>query len=148
VQVGVLASVAGSEVGVEAEQIGDHLDLARASGPAPMPIVGMLSRLVISAASCSGTSSSTTAKAPARWTARASRGAAGRRRASCLELDDPQLVDRLRRQTDVAHHRDTGTDDRFDRARAAFAAFELHRSGTALAHQDAGVLEAASGVTP
>ena len=40
--------------------------------PAPMPIVGIASRSVIAAASCSGTSSRTIAKAPASWTARAS----------------------------------------------------------------------------
>ena len=37
-----------------------------------MPIVGIVSRSVIAAASCPGTSSSTTANAPASWTASAS----------------------------------------------------------------------------
>jgi len=41
-------------------------------GPAPMPIVGICSRSVITAASCSGTSSSTIEKAPASWMATAS----------------------------------------------------------------------------
>ncbi len=40
--------------------------------PAPIPIVGIRSRSVIAAASCSGTSSRTIAKAPASWTAWAS----------------------------------------------------------------------------
>ena len=40
--------------------------------PAPIPIVGMWSRSVIAAASCSGTSSRTIEKAPASWTANAS----------------------------------------------------------------------------
>ena len=40
--------------------------------PAPIPIVGIRSRSVMASASCPGTSSSTIAKAPASWTARAS----------------------------------------------------------------------------
>ena len=65
--------------------------------PAPMPIVGIRSRAVIAAASCSGTSSRTTANAPASWTARASwRSARAGLAGPALDADLAERVDRLR----------------------------------------------------
>ena len=83
--------------------------------PAPIPMVGMRRRAVIAAASCSGTSSRTTAKAPASWTASASWSERSRLLAAlALHPDLAQRVDGLRGEADVAHHRDPGLDQRLD----------------------------------
>ena len=47
-----------------------------------------------------------------------------------LHLEAAERVDRLRREADVAHHRDLGVEDRLHRVDALAAAFELHRART------------------
>ena len=51
-----------------------------------------------------------------------------------LHAQPAERVDRLRREPDVAHHRDLGVEDRLDRVDALVATFELHRAG-ARAHE-------------
>src|SRR5205807_153529 len=46
-----------------------------------------------------------------------------------------ELIDRLRRQTDVAHHRDFFVHQPFDQLHTLLTAFELHRFGLALFYQ-------------
>ena len=115
--------------------------------PAPMPIVGIRSRAVIAAASCSGTSSRTIANAPGllhreRVVEQRTRRVLG----LALDADLADGVDRLGRQADVAHDRNAGADDRFDDPRAADAAFELDGLGAALREEAAAFSSAASGV--
>ena len=52
-------------------------------------------------------------------------------------------MDRLRRQTDMAHDRDIGTDDGRDRLGRALAPFDFDGVGVSLFHEAAGVREAA-----
>ena len=111
--------------------------------PAPMPMVGMRSRSVMAAASWSGISSRTMAKAPASWTASAS--ASMRACLVAVLALDPGLAAHavlgLGRPADVTHDRDAGTHERLDDAGAAHAALDLDRAGARLAHEPAGVLE-------
>ena len=84
------------------------------AAPAPMPIVGTVDALGDRARRPARDASSTIAKR------RPPRAPARRRRASCCAfaavrpctLKPPSCVDRLRRQADVAHHRDARGDDR------------------------------------
>ena len=98
--------------------------------PAPMPIVGMRSRSVMAAASCSGTSSRTIAEGAGLL----DRERVGDQRARlvarlALDADLADRVDRLRGQPDVAHDRDPGPDERLDDPRGAHAALDLDRLG-------------------
>ena len=52
-----------------------------------------------------------------------------------LDADLADRVDRLRRQADVAHHRDAGTDERLDDPRRPDAALDLDRLGAGLAQE-------------
>ena len=103
----------------------------------------------MAAASCSGTSSRTIGEGAGLL----DRQGVGEELAAglaglALDAVAAELVDRLRRQADVAHDRDAGPDDRLDGAGAALAAFELDRPGAALAHQQPAFSRLASGVTP
>ena len=97
-------------------------------GPAPIPIVGIRSRSVIAAASCSGHELEDD---------REGAGLLDRERVveqgpglvAGLALD-AELADRVRRlgrQPDVAHDRDAGLDERLDDPGAADAALDLDR---------------------
>ena len=107
-----------------------------------MPIVGMRSREVMTAASCSGTSSRTIEKAPACWIAIASESSARAVVARlALDLDlAAEAVLRLRRPADVAHDRHAGLHERLDDPRAADPALDLDRLRAAVLHEPAGVL--------
>ena len=102
------------------------------SPPAPIPIVGTASARVAARATAAGIASSTIAKQPppgARARPRRARAAAPPS-GPAREAAEPGR--RLRRQADVAHHRDA----RARRSRAPgtrrAAALELHRVGAAL----------------
>ena len=84
--------------------------------------------------------SSTTANAPAASTARASRSTCRAASADlALHVKSAERVDRLRRQTHVAHHRNFGFDQTRDQFDAALAAFHFHGFGAAFFHQAHGV---------
>ena len=87
-------------------------------GPAPMPIVGMVSPAVTRARAAAGTSSSTIAQAPAASSAPAS--SSSRSAAAGVPPLHPvaaQRVDRLRREAEVAHHRNAPLHQRAHRRR-------------------------------
>ncbi len=58
-----------------------------------------------------------------------------------LHAEAADLVDALRHQADVRHHRDSGVDHAVDRLRQRLAAFHLDRVDAALLHQPPGVGE-------
>ena len=112
-----------------------------------MPIVGIAISRVISAASDSGTHSSTSAKQPASASAVASSTDLARRVGlAALDLEAAELAVRLRRQADVPHHGDVGREDRLDGRQDAAAALDLDRRGAALGEEAAGVLDGARGL--
>ena len=95
-----------------------------------MPIVGTATVSVTIRATPSGTASSTIAKQPASASATASSTSLPRGvELLALHLEAAERVDGLRREADVAHHRDLGVEDRPDRFDAFAPAFELHRAG-------------------
>ena len=101
---------------------------ASQSGPAPIPMVGIARSWVTCAARSRGMPSRTSAKAPASWSAAgvveealAIGGAPG------LHLHATELVDRLRRQAEVAHHRDAPLGEARDRLDDPATALELDR---------------------
>ena len=63
-----------------------------------------------------------------------------------LDLVAAELVDRLRRQAEVAHHRDAGFDHAADERHDVAAAFELHGGGAAFLEEAAGVAHGFVGV--
>ena len=80
--------------------------------PAPMPIVGIVSSEVILAASSAGTHSSTIEKQPRLSSRRAWRvNIRGGVFGLSLHAEAAKPVDRLRRQTDVAHDWDARSDN-------------------------------------
>ena len=110
--------------------------------PAPIPIVGMWSRSVIAAASCSGTSSRTIAKAPASWTASASARSArawSRVLPWTRTLPTP-LIDCGVRPMWPMTGMPARTSASMTRA-VADAALDLDRLGAGLAQEDPGVVE-------
>ena len=109
-----------------------------------MPIVGTGISRVISAASASGTHSSTMAKHPA--SARACRVLEDLARGfglAPLDLEAAELAVRLRRQPDVTHHRDVGREDRLDGGEDPPPALDLDRRASGLGQEAARVLDGA-----
>ncbi len=102
--------------------------------PAPMPMVGIATAAVIFAPRSAGTLSTTTANAPASSTAAASARSCV---AVALHLEPAELMDRLRRQADVPHHRDVGVHARLHGRPHPHAALELHRVRAALLQEPA-----------
>ena len=64
-----------------------------------------------------------------------------------LHLEAAERVDRLRREADVAHHRDLGVEDRRDRVEPLAAALELHRAGARRASSAAALRTVSSRLT-
>ena len=97
------------------------------AAPAPMPIVGTETARspVVRPRRARPRARSRSSRRPrAPW--RRPR-ALERPRPSCaLHLEATHHVHRLRREADVAHHRDLGVDDRLDHRHPLAAAFELH----------------------
>ena len=60
-----------------------------------------------------------------------------------LHPEPAEGVDRLRREADVAHHRDLGVEDGVDGVEPLATALELHRAGTR-AHERGGVATVSS----
>ena len=95
-----------------------------------MPIVGTSTESVTMRATPSGTHSSTMREAAG--LGQRDRVVDDRLRGVellALHLEAAERVDRLRREPDVAHHRDLGVEDRGDRVEALATALELHRAG-------------------
>ena len=112
------------------------------AGEPPMPIVGIATASVSSRATLSAVPSMTSENAPASATAIPSRmilsrsalGVAARAVAA-------ERVDRLRRQPDMAHHRDAATHEKRDRLGHFLAAFELDRGAAGLGQHARGGAE-------
>ena len=104
-----------------------------------MPMVGIFSLRVTVAATSAGMDSSTIANAPACF--EGNRVGQQRRRPPVRGLlaVAAYLVDRLRLQTEVAHHRDADVDEALDDVEDRQAAFDLDRRRAAFLQQPAGV---------
>ena len=101
-----------------------------------MPIVGMRSSRVICAASSRGMDSSTIENAPAASTARASRRSCSAASSGfALHAESAERVHRLRRQADMAHHRNFGFHQPRDAIHAPLAAFDFHGFGAGFFHE-------------
>ena len=106
-----------------------------------MPIVGIASVLVISAATSPGTISMTTANAPAASRACASASSRAPASAAALHPVAAEVVLGLRREADVGHHRDPGPGEQLDLAGHLGAALELDRVRVRLLHEPHGGVE-------
>ena len=86
--------------------------------------------------------SSTTAKAPASATALASASIAGHSACgAALRLEAAEDLDHLRRQADMAHHRNAALGQIVDGLGHARAAFHLHRGAAGFLDHARGVAE-------
>ncbi len=111
-------------------------------GPAPMPIVGIVSASEIRRATAAGTSSSTMAQAPASSSAFASRQQLGRvARLPALHPVAAERVHRLRREAEMADHRDAALHQRPHRLRHVAPALQLHSVRAGLLQHAAGVAD-------
>ena len=111
---------------VDAEQVVEHEHLAVGRGTAPMPITGIVSSGMSAAATAAGIASNTIEKQPAclqreRVAGEPERPLGG----AALSAIAAERGRGLRREADVAHHRDAGVDDRAGTLDAGAAALEL-----------------------
>ena len=109
-------------------------------GDAPMPMVGIGMALVMRSASGAVIASSTTAKAPASETSRASSSmAVPLIDRAALGFESADHVHGLRRKSDVGHDRNAAIDKIADRLRHAPAAFEFDGAAIGFLHHLRGV---------
>ena len=114
---------------------------ASQSGPAPMPMVGIVISRVTCAARSRGIPSRTSAKAPGVLEGlRIGEEALAITRAPGLDPQTTECVDRLRGQPEVSHHRDPPLGQVRDRVHRPPAALELHRMHPCLEEED-GILD-------
>ena len=104
-----------------------------------MPMVGMDSAAETSAAKASGTSSSTTANAPASSTALSVGHDLRGSGLTLALLADSEQMDALGREADMSHDRNAGVYYAPDCRGDGDAAFELNSLGFALLKQPSGV---------
>ena len=112
------------------------------ASPAPIPITGTSSCGISASVTAAGTASKTIAKQPTACSASASRRSAPPPRpVRPCALKPPSALADLRRQADVAHHRDARPDDRPRPIDRGAAALELDRVAARLLDEPLRVLD-------